>query len=112
MPPRLDGRVVLITGAGSGIGRATALLAAAEGASVAALDVDDEGLNSTVDAVRRSRGQITGRVADVTDRRALADSIDSLAGEVRPLHGVFANAAILPPPVPVEALDWQEWDRV
>jgi 3-oxoacyl-[acyl-carrier protein] reductase len=110
--PRLDGRVVIITGAGSGIGRATALLAAAQGASVAAIDVDDGGLDSTVDAVRRGGGQIAARVADVTDRGGLAAAIDSLASEVGPLHGVFANAAVLPPPLPVEALDWQQWDRV
>ena len=109
---RLRGRAVVITGAGSGIGRATAVLAAAEGASIAALDIDEGGLESTVDAVRRGGGQITSRVADVSDREGLAAAIDSLAGQVGPLHGVFANAAILPPPLPVEALDWQQWDRV
>ena len=109
---RLDGRVVLITGAASGIGRATALLAAEEGAPIAAVDVDEEHLNSTVEAVRRGGGQIAASVADVTDRRSLCDSIDALASELGPLHGVFANAGILPPPAPVEDLDWQQWDRV
>ena len=112
MVPRLNGRVVLITGAGSGIGHATAVLAAAEGATLAAIDIDDEGLGSTVDAVRDLGGQITSRVADVTDRMALAVAIDSIASELGPLHGVFANAAVLPPPMPVEELDWQEWDQV
>lgn len=104
--------MVLITGAGSGIGRATTLLAAAEGALVAVLDVDDEGLGATVDAVRASGGRVSARVADVTDRAALEASIASLAGELGPLHGVFANAGILPAPVPADALDWAEWDRV
>jgi 3-oxoacyl-[acyl-carrier protein] reductase len=35
-----------------------------------------------------------------------------MAGEVGPFHGVFANAGVLPPPIPVAALDWQEWDLV
>jgi NAD(P)-dependent dehydrogenase (short-subunit alcohol dehydrogenase family) len=109
---RLDGRVVLITGAGSGIGRATAVLAVAEGATVAAIDVDGGGLISTVDAVRDLGGQITTRVADVSDRNGLAAAIDSIAAEAGPLHAVFANAAVLPPPVSVEALDWHEWDQV
>jgi NAD(P)-dependent dehydrogenase (short-subunit alcohol dehydrogenase family) len=112
MVARLDGRVLLITGAGSGIGRATALLAASLGASLAVIDVDEDGLNSTLDAVRRVGGRIEGRVADVTDSAALSTSIGALAVDMGPFDGVFANAGILPPPVPVEAIDRAGWDRV
>jgi 3-oxoacyl-[acyl-carrier protein] reductase len=112
MVTRLDGRALLITGAGSGIGRATALLTASIGASIAAIDTDEEGLNATVDAVRRDGGRIAGRVADITDSTALTASVDSLAADLGPLDGVFANAAILPPPVPVEMLAREEWDQV
>lgn len=112
MDLRLDGRVMLITGGSSGIGRATALLAAAEGALVGVIDVDADGLNSTVAAVRADGGRIEARVADVADRNALTASIESLATELGPLHGVFANAAILPPPAPVEQLDWELWYQV
>jgi 3-oxoacyl-[acyl-carrier protein] reductase len=112
MSPRLDDRVVLITGAGSGIGRATAMLASTEGAALVALDVDNRGLDATVEAVRERGGRITARMVDVADRNALRESIMSLADEVGPLHCVFANAAVLPFPVAVEDLDWNEWDRV
>jgi 3-oxoacyl-[acyl-carrier protein] reductase len=109
---RLRDRTVLITGAGSGIGRATALLAASEGAAIAALDVDEEGLRSTVADARERGAHVAATVADVSDRTALAAAIDSAAAELGPLHGVFANAAVLPPPVPSEAIDWQQWDRI
>jgi len=112
MDLRLEGRVVLITGVGSGIGRATALLAAEEGAVIAAIDVDVDGLDSTVAAVRAAGGSIEARVADVADQEALIASINSFAAALGPLHGVFANAGILPPPVPVEQFDWDLWHQV
>lgn len=102
----------MITGAGNGIGRATALLAAAQGASIAAIDVDANALDSTGEKVRGQGGHIAVRQADVADGPSLRASIASLAGELGSFDGVFANAAILPPPIPSEALDWDEWDRV
>ena len=109
---RLDGRVVLITGVGSGIGRATALLAASEGAVIAALDRNAEGLDATVAEVRAGGGRIEPRLADVTDRDLLTAAIDSLATQLGPIDGVFANAGILPPPIPIEKLDWDVWHHV
>lgn len=108
----LEGRVLLITGAGSGIGRATALRASSLGATIAGIDVDEEGLKVTVDAVRQDGGRGEGIVTDVTETTALATSIGALVADVGPLDGVFANAAILPPPVPVGTLDRNGWDRV
>ena len=112
MPRRLHGRTVLITGAASGIGRATALRAVGEGAAIAAIDVDGTGLDALAEAVEGESGTIWTRVADVGRRDELIGAVAGLAAGAGALHGVFANAAILPPPVAADALDWQEWDRV
>jgi NAD(P)-dependent dehydrogenase (short-subunit alcohol dehydrogenase family) len=112
MPERLQGRVVLITGAASGIGRATALRAVAEGASVGALDRDADGLRQTVAQTETPGGRVVPAFVDVADIRALAAAISRLAGELGPIDGVFANAGILPSPTPVSSLDSAQWDRV
>lgn len=112
MSLRLDGRAILITGAGSGIGRATAHLAVAEGALVGAIDVDGEALDSTIAALRDAGGVVESRVAAVADPAGMTASIESLSSKLGPLHGVFANAGILPPPVAVANLDWTEWNQV
>ena len=88
---RLDGKVCVITGAGSGIGRASALLFASEGARVIVADVDLEAANSTVGEIGESAW--AGRV-DVTDQaqtEALAKAVVEREGRIDVL---FNNAGI------------------
>ncbi|WP_268884593.1 SDR family NAD(P)-dependent oxidoreductase [Alicyclobacillus suci] len=65
---RLDGKVALITGAGSGIGRRTAILFANEGATVVVNDISQENGVQTVDEIRASGGQAYYIKADVTQQ--------------------------------------------
>ena len=66
----------------------------------------------TVLDVRPPEVDVPWRTVDVGARVALAETIASVAAEVGPLHGVVANAGILPPPTLAAELNWAEWDRV
>ncbi len=84
MADRFVGRRVFITGAGSGVGRATARRFAAEGAHVFAVDVNAAGLRETVDAIRAAGGTAHGAPCDVADMAsvdgAVAQAVAALGG--------------------------------
>jgi NAD(P)-dependent dehydrogenase (short-subunit alcohol dehydrogenase family) len=108
----LAGRVVLITGAASGIGRETALRAASAGADIAAIGLDSSGLDSLVDEVRATGRRAAARPADVSDADALTAAIDELVLELGSLNVAHANAGILVEATSVTDLDVDEWNRV
>ncbi|MGW5647718.1 SDR family NAD(P)-dependent oxidoreductase [Saccharopolyspora sp. NPDC003752] len=81
---RFAGRVAVLTGAASGIGRATALRLAAEGATVHGLDISAAGLQETADLAAGLPGTVFTRVTDVTDRTDCFTAVaDAVAGSGR-----------------------------
>ena len=74
--------------------------------------MDGEELDSAVGSLRDDGATVGARTTDITDSLALTVAIGSLTAELGQLHGVFANAAVLPPPASSRELDWQEWDEV
>jgi len=95
MTRRLEGKVALITGAGSGIGREASLLFAAEGAAVVVVDRDDHGGMDTVDAVGAAGGRAAYVQGDVARGDDCARMIATAEEQFGSLHVLFNNAGIM-----------------
>jgi NAD(P)-dependent dehydrogenase (short-subunit alcohol dehydrogenase family) len=96
MPGLLEGKSALVTGAGSGIGRATALAFAREGAWVAAADQTLEAAQHTVSAIEAVGGQAVAIACDVTEEAQVAAMVAAAVDAFGSLDCAFNNAGIAP----------------
>lgn len=108
---RLDGRVALVTGAGSGIGRAAALLLAREGARVAALGHTEEQLRQAADEIAAAGGEALPLVADIADPAQMEGAVRQIQERWGRLDIVFANAGVNGVWAPIEELAPEEFER-
>src|SRR2546426_1545728 len=91
---RLDGKVCVITGAGSGIGQASALLFAREGARVVVSDIDLDAARDTAQEITKAGGQAVAEQVDVTDEAQTTDLAGRVVRRFERVDVLFNNAGI------------------
>jgi len=107
----LAGKVALVTGAGSGIGKATAILLAQQGARVAALSHTADEVEQTVAEIERSGKEAIATVADTTQEDQMQKAVQQMLDRWGRIDIVFANAGINGVWAPIEELSLADWTR-
>jgi NAD(P)-dependent dehydrogenase (short-subunit alcohol dehydrogenase family) len=107
----LEGKVALVTGAGSGIGRAAALRFAREGARLGVLSDTGSEIREAAAEIERAGGKAIPLVADIADAAAVRAAVEETARHFGRLDIVFANAGINGVWAPIDELEPEEFDR-
>ena len=106
-----SGKTVLITGAASGIGRATALAFAEQGARIVIGDVG-EGARDTVEQIRAKGGEAIFQHADVADSASVQSLVNAAVATYGRIDAAFNNAGILPPTADFADMKEEDFDRI
>lgn len=107
----IEGKVAIVTGAASGMGRATSRLFADEGARVAAMDINAEPLAEVVGEINEAGADARGWTADLADRAAIDAAITEIAAHFGGVDILINNAGISIP-IPIDAEDYEAaWQK-
>lgn len=110
-PSRLVDRAILVTGAGAGIGAATARRVAAEGAHVAVTDIDRDSSERVAGAIRDAGGTAVAYTHDVASRESWREVTEAFAGREGTINGLVNNAGVTRDRTLLKMTD-EEWDLV
>lgn len=109
---RFTDKVVLITGAASGIGRAAALAFAAEGARMAVLDRSVDALEEVKATIENTGGKVIAICCDVSSPDQIEVAVKQVVDQFGQLDIAFNNAGVENKAAPVHEIELAEWDRI
>lgn len=109
---RLAGQVLLVTGAGRGLGRAIALRLAGHGGVLAINDIDLEAAGQVVGEIQAAGGRAEAFRADVSRLDEVEAMVSGITERLGPIHVLVNNAAVFAESVPFVEISDEEWDRV
>src|SRR5690348_659551 len=110
MTGTLAGKVAVVTGAGSGIGRAAATLFAREGATVAVIDLAEAAAKETAAKIAGTGGRALAAVADVSDPDQVSGTFDGILRDLGRVDVLYNNAGVNSSGSVMDATD-EDWDR-
>ncbi len=108
---QLNGKVALVTGAGSGLGKAAAQLLAKEGARVAGLGRTEDEIDKTINEIAVNGGEAISVEADISQPEQMKKAVQQVIDRWGRLDIVFANAGINGKWAPIEELEPEDWDK-
>ncbi len=109
---KVQGKVILVTGGGSGIGRNLVLNLVNKGAKVAAADINPQTLQKTTDLAGELGNKISQYIVNITDRKAVEDLPEKIIARHGAVDGIINNAGIIQPFVKVNDLEYEVIERV
>lgn len=109
---KVQNKVIVVTGGGNGIGRELVLHLLTKGARVAAVDINEAGLQETVERAGSQKERVSTHMVNITDRAAVAALPEQVIARHGAVDGIINNAGIIQPFVRVKDLEYDAIERV